>query len=80
MFIQVFPMIFQILIYSKKSKCNIPSDITQGWACPFVFLSRKSKYDISGDTTQGLACTFVFPFNLVKHNKSVLFVFLQIYR
>ncbi len=30
----MFPMIFQSLMGSKKSRCDVPSGTTQGWACP----------------------------------------------
>jgi hypothetical protein len=34
MLICVFPMIFQSLMGQGKSKYDVPSGTTQGWACP----------------------------------------------
>ncbi len=33
-FIYVFPMIFKSLMGARKSRCDVPSGTTQGWACP----------------------------------------------
>jgi hypothetical protein len=35
-FIQVFPMILQGSMGLKKSRCDVPSVITQGWVCPLM--------------------------------------------
>ncbi len=44
----------------RKSKCDVHSDITQGWACLFIFLSKKSTRNILNDITQEWDCPFVF--------------------
>jgi hypothetical protein len=35
---KMFPMIYQSSMGLKKSRCDIPNDTTQGWACPFSLL------------------------------------------
>jgi hypothetical protein len=39
---KIFPMIFQSLMSPGKSRCDVPSDITQGWARPkpFYFIAK----------------------------------------
>jgi len=41
-FMKMFPMIFQISMGPRKSRCGVPSGTTQGWACPFLRLSLLS--------------------------------------
>jgi hypothetical protein len=36
MSIYVFLMIFQSLMGLEKSKCDVSSGTTQGWACPSI--------------------------------------------
>ncbi len=47
MFIEMFLMIFQSLMGLGKSRCDVLSGTTQGWACPCLVNGVKSIFKVS---------------------------------